>query len=61
LQYGFRGVAQEAFWTEPGEYTLTASFTTALSPAPPGSKDAGKGFGTVSLNAEPIKIKVEAK
>ena len=57
----FRGVATQAYWTEPGEYTLGASYATALSPAPPGSKDAGQGFGRVTLTAAPVKIKVEGK
>src|SRR5262249_7635516 len=41
LSYGFRGASADAYWTEPGEYTLTASYVTAISPAPKGSTDAG--------------------
>jgi hypothetical protein len=59
LSYGHRGVATQAYWTEPGDYTLGASYATAISPAPPGSKDAGQGFGRVALTAAPVKIKVE--
>lgn len=61
LSYGMRNGSKFAYWTEAGDYTLGASFTTAVSPAPKGSDDAGNGFGKVTLTAEPIKIKVEAK
>jgi hypothetical protein len=61
LSYGMRNGSKSAYWTEPGDYTLGASFTTGVSPAPKGSADAGDGFGKVTLTAEPIKIKVEAK
>jgi hypothetical protein len=61
LSYGFRNASKFAYWTEAGDYTLGATFTTAVSPAPKGSDDAGNGFGKVKLTAEPIKIKVEAK
>jgi hypothetical protein len=61
LKYGFRGVAESAYWTEPGDYTLTASFVTALTPSPDGVKPDEKGFGKVTLTTEPIKLKVEAK
>jgi len=62
LVYGFRGVAQAAYWTEAGEYTITASFKTGISPAPKGSaKDPNyTDFGSVTIKAEPVKIKVEA-
>ena len=51
----------QAYWTEPGEYTLTATVHTALSPAPKGSKDAGNGFGRVTITSAPVKVKVVAK
>jgi hypothetical protein len=60
LSYGFKG-SHRAYWTEPGEYTLTASYKTSVSPAPKGSTDAGNGFGTVTITSAPIKIKVMAK
>jgi hypothetical protein len=61
LQYGFRGVSKYSYWTEPGEYTVTASYKTAISPAPKGSKEADKGFGfAVVATTEPVKVKVEA-
>jgi hypothetical protein len=60
LSFGHRD-SSRAYWTEVGEYTLTASYGTAINPAPPGGKDAGQGFGRVALTAAPIKLKVEAK
>jgi hypothetical protein len=61
LQYGFRGVSKYAYWTEPGDYTVTASYKTAISPAPKGSKEVDKGFGmAVLVSSEPVKVKVEA-
>jgi hypothetical protein len=59
LTFGFRGVAQQAYWAEPGEYTLTAAFNTAVNPAPKGSTDAGNGFGRVSVKSAPLTLKVE--
>jgi RNA polymerase sigma factor (sigma-70 family) len=46
------------YWCRPGEYTLTAQLRTALSPAPANSKQAARGFGRVTLTAEPVKIQV---
>jgi hypothetical protein len=60
LQYGFRGVAKSSYWTEPGEYTITAGYKTAISPAPKGSKEAEKGFGNAVVTSDPVKVKVEA-
>jgi hypothetical protein len=60
LKYGFRGVEKHAYWTEPGEYTITATLTTAISPAPPGTK-VQKGFGQVALTSNPLKVKVLGK
>jgi hypothetical protein len=61
LQYGIRGMQYRAYWTRPGEYKLTASYRTAINPAPKDAQDAGKGFGIVTLTSKPVKIKVEAK
>jgi hypothetical protein len=60
LKYGFRNAAQMAYWTEPGDYTLTANVKTGISPAPKGTKESD-GFGVVTLTTEPLKIKVEGK
>jgi hypothetical protein len=61
LQYGFRGASESAYWTEPGDYTLSAALVTATKPPPEGVKPDGAGFGKVTIAAEPVKIKVEAK
>jgi hypothetical protein len=47
-----------SYWTEPGEYTLIATYKTAVSPVPEGSKDNGKGFGPVTVISAPVKLKV---
>jgi hypothetical protein len=59
LQHGFRGISKSSYWTEPGDYSLTARYVTAISPAPKGTKEAEKGFGSVTLVAAPIKIHVQ--
>jgi hypothetical protein len=61
LTYGFRGVGAQAYWTKAGDYTLTATYTTAVSPAPKDAKDAGNGFGSVTVTSAPVKVKVTAK
>lgn len=61
LQSGFRGRAHWAYWTAPGEYELTATLRTAVTPAPKGAKDANDGFGFVTLTSAPLKLTVEAK
>ncbi len=60
LHYGFRGLAKAAYWTEPGDYTLTVGYRTAISPAPKGSKEAEKGFGFAVTTSDPVKLKIEA-
>jgi hypothetical protein len=51
-----------SYWLQPGDYTLIATYKTAVSPAPPGSKDGGKwlgeGFGQVTVTTAPVKLKV---
>jgi hypothetical protein len=59
LQHGFRGISKTSYWTEPGDYTLIARYVTAISPAPKGTKEAEKGFGSVTLVSAPIKIHVQ--
>src|SRR5262249_47293082 len=61
LRYGLRGVTGQAYWTEPGEYTLTATFSTGLKPPPKGVKAEEDGFAGVLLTSEPVKIKVKGK
>jgi hypothetical protein len=47
-----------SYWTEPGDYTLVATYKTAVSPVPEGAKDNGKGFGPVTIISAPVKLKV---
>jgi hypothetical protein len=68
LNYGSHGVARylarRACWTEAGEYTLAATFKTAVDPAPPGSKEtrwAGFDGGHVTVTTAPVKLKVVEK
>jgi hypothetical protein len=68
LSYGRHGVAhfeaRRACWTEAGEYTLTAAFQTAVSPAPPGSKEAKWAHfegGLVTVTTAPVKLRVVRK
>ncbi|HVT82141.1 MAG TPA: hypothetical protein VHM90_15975 [Phycisphaerae bacterium] len=49
LAYGMRGISQHAYWTEPGEYTLTATLTYGT---PDGQQD--------KVSSSPTKVKVEA-
>jgi RNA polymerase sigma factor (sigma-70 family) len=49
-----------SYWTEPGEYTLTATYKTAVSPVPAGVKVSG-GFGPVEVVSAPVKLKVGAR
>jgi hypothetical protein len=51
LSDGFRGASRWLYWTEPGEYTIGATYQLATI-------DGGKG---TLLKAEPIKVKVEEK
>jgi hypothetical protein len=47
-----------SYWTEPGDYTLIATYKTAVSPVPEGAKDNGTGFGAVTVISAPVKLKV---
>jgi hypothetical protein len=59
LAYGMRDRSHRSYWLQPGEYELTASYQTAVSPAPKGAEDAGEGFGRVRVTSAPIKLKVK--
>ncbi|MCU0705635.1 MAG: hypothetical protein MUF18_16805 [Fimbriiglobus sp.] len=61
LAGGFRGASEFSYWTQPGEYELVATLTTAVSPAPKGAEAADEGFGKVQVATKPLKITVEAK
>jgi hypothetical protein len=60
LAYGFKG-GYRAWWTEPGKYTLSASYKTSVSPVPAGGKDNGDGYADVKVTSAPTTITVEAK
>jgi hypothetical protein len=51
LSDGFRGATRWLYWTDPGEYTIGATYQLA-------TRDGVKG---TILKAEPIKVKVEEK
>lgn len=57
---GFRGQSEFAYWTKPGDYELTVTLKTGVTPPPPGAKDRD-GAGEVTLTSAAVKIKVEAK
>jgi hypothetical protein len=51
LRFGVRGISKQAYWTEPGEYTLTASYTTH----PP-----EQGDQPTTIKAPAVKLQVKA-
>jgi hypothetical protein len=59
LVYGSRNNVRYAYWTEPGEYTLTARYTAALSSTR--RARAGEPLTYVTLDGVPSKIRVVAK
>jgi hypothetical protein len=59
LVYGSRDKVRYAYWTEPGEYTLTARYTAAISPSR--TTRAGEPLTYVTLNGVPRKIRVVAR
>lgn len=61
LVSGHRGASKFSYWTEPGDYELVATLKTGVSPAPKGAKDAGDGFGAVTLTSAAFKLTVEEK
>jgi hypothetical protein len=54
LLHGFRGVSSASYWTEPGDYTLRASYKTAVE-----GLDLKPGQNVV-ITSPPVKIKVAA-
>src|SRR5262249_13594751 len=63
LRYGDRGTSHAAYWTEEGEYTLSATLETGVSPVPKDAKEyePDKNFGLVTLTSAPTKINVVLK
>src|SRR5262249_31678294 len=60
LTYGYRGVAKQSYWLEPGEIRLGASFKTGVFPAPKGTQGVGDGFGVVTVFSPLIDLTIEA-
>jgi hypothetical protein len=64
LSFGNRGDSDLAYWTKPGDYTLTATYGTMISPLPEGAKEVPSfhpGFGHVAATSAPIKLRVIEK
>lgn len=55
LKFGFRGVAQHAYWTEPGDYKLLAVLRW---PDPAGADKGGRQI--LEVAAEPVTLHVNA-
>jgi hypothetical protein len=55
LRFGFRGVAQQAYWTEPGDYKLFG----VLRWPDPAAGEGGKR-SILEVTAEPVKLTVKA-
>ena len=60
LAFGLKG-SHRAWWVEPGKYTLSARYKTSVSPRPKDARDAGGGFGAVTVISAPVTLEVEAK
>jgi RNA polymerase sigma factor (sigma-70 family) len=52
------GTGSQAYWTAPGNYTLTVDYVLGVSPAPAGAKDVGDGFGEVTVHSAPLALTV---
>jgi hypothetical protein len=61
LAFGYRMAGTFAYWLEPGDYTLTVSYRTAVSPPPPNTKEQPANFGQVTVISAPVTLKVVAK
>jgi hypothetical protein len=61
LSSGLRGVTRRSWWTEPGDYQLVASYRTAVSPQPEGSRKEADGWGIVTVTSAPLALRVTAK
>lgn len=57
LQSGFRGIATWHYWLEPGAYTVTPRFKTAIRPVPPGVKEE-EGAGQVTIVGKALTVNV---
>jgi hypothetical protein len=64
FSFGDRGSSDLAYWTKPGDYRLTATYRTSVSPMPKGAqKDPyfSPDFGHVAATSAPIKLTVIEK
>jgi hypothetical protein len=68
LSHGTHGIAHLAvhrsYWTQAGDYTLTATFKTAVSPKPDGAKETKWAHfegGFVTVTTAPVKLKIIEK
>lgn len=61
LSGGKRGMGEYWYWAKAGEYELTATLNTAVSPAPAGADKADGGYGKVKVTSPAFKIVVEKK
>lgn len=61
LASGYRSASKYCYWAEPGEYEIVATLKTGMSPAPKDAKEAGDGFGVVTVTSAPLKVTVEEK
>jgi hypothetical protein len=67
MVYGTLGDTYYAYWTEPGDYVLTAQYRTAMESAPfrggkiESEENARKRFNYMTVTSPPIKVHVEAK
>ncbi len=59
LSHGFRNQTKYTYITEIGDYQLSATFKTAVSPAPSGTREVSSGFGEVILKSAPIEFYVK--
>jgi hypothetical protein len=57
LSFGFKG-SHNAYWLAKGDYKLTASYHTTVSPAPLEAQPADEGFGAVTITSAPLTITV---
>ncbi|GIW80343.1 MAG: hypothetical protein KatS3mg105_2150 [Gemmatales bacterium] len=58
LAYLHPSGSKQYYWIEPGDYSVTASLITGVSPIPEGAKMIQKDFGRVTITSSPITVKV---
>lgn len=59
LSDGLRLTSRHLYITEIGDYRLSATFKTGVSPAPLATRELSGGFGEVILKSAPIKFHVK--